>query len=469
MKRTLVFSLIAAAFLLIVNDAEAKYRYRHDLPEFYFELRHSGRWIEFDDGLVVWKPRIYDISWAPYRVGEWIWTDRGWYWYSYESFGEIVYHYGRWFFDDYYGWVWIPDYEWAPAWVEWRYSDNCIGWAPMSPYAAFSASFGFSYTRVYVIPVAHWNFVYIYDFNRPYIGNYFVGERYKYRYYEDTRYYDNTVYRDGDRYAVRGIDKDIVERNAGTKIKTRNLVFDEKESGVDDKRVVVRNKFNGDRGDYNRDDIKFDRPDSKISLNRGDLETGRDSDFLKERDKERNTGIYRNFDNSKPVISAGGGKNDSGNKDKGNVIRIENGRDDEKRNSGAGIKIENGRSDDRNITKDIRPDVTSEIRTGNNNKNDNGNVVIDKRPDVTTEIRTGNNNRNDNTNNRGGNIIKRNEPEKKIIADCNDDNGGSKERDRTPEIRKNDDRKSVNSGGNNGNSGRSPQGRSESNGRTKSR
>ena len=31
---------------------------------------------------------------------------------------------GRWFFDDSYGWVWVPGSEWAPAWVAWRYGDN---------------------------------------------------------------------------------------------------------------------------------------------------------------------------------------------------------------------------------------------------------------------------------------------------------------------------------------------------------
>lgn len=467
MKRTLILSLLAAAFILSVSDADAKYRYGHDLPEFYFELRHSGKWIEFDDGLVVWKPRIYDMGWAPYRSGEWIWTDMGWYWYSYESFGEIVYHYGRWFFDDYYGWVWVPDYEWAPAWVDWRYSDDLIGWAPMSPYATFSVSFGIRYTRVYVIPVAHWNFVYMYDFNRPYIGNYFVAERYKYRYYDGSRPYENSVYRDGDRYAVRGIDKDIVERGAGTKIKTRNLVFDDKESRVDDKKVIVRNKFSGDRNNGSRDEIKFERPDSKISLNRGDVDAGRDSEFLKERDKARNTGITRNNDNGRPVISAGGGRNDSGDKERGTGIRVDNGRDDGKRNDGAGIRIENGKNDDRNINKEKKRDNMPEIRSGRDNKNDNGNIVTEKRPDITPEIRTGRDNRNDN-NNKGGNEIKRNEPKKEIIVGKSD-NGGSKERDRTPEIRKTDDRKSGNSGGNSSNSGRSPQGRSENNGRSKSR
>ena len=35
-------------------------------------------------------------DWAPYTDGYWAYTDGGWTWVSYEEFGGIVYHYGRW-------------------------------------------------------------------------------------------------------------------------------------------------------------------------------------------------------------------------------------------------------------------------------------------------------------------------------------------------------------------------------------
>ncbi len=60
-------------------------------------------------------------------------------------------------YDDYYGWLWYPDYEWAPAWVEWRYDNNYIGWAPLHPYAVFSVSVGIYFTNTYYTPYYHWN------------------------------------------------------------------------------------------------------------------------------------------------------------------------------------------------------------------------------------------------------------------------------------------------------------------------
>jgi len=80
----------------------------------------------------VWRPRVA-LGWRPYYYGSWLWTDEGWYWDSSEPFAWAVYHYGRWVFDPVWGWVWIPGYQWAPAWVTWRYADDVIGWAPLGP------------------------------------------------------------------------------------------------------------------------------------------------------------------------------------------------------------------------------------------------------------------------------------------------------------------------------------------------
>jgi len=78
---------------------------------------------------------------------------------SREPFGWITYHYGRWYYGDFYGWVWIPNDEWGPAWVEWRYDDDYIGWAPLPPYAAFSIAAGIHFSTVWAAPVHYWNFV----------------------------------------------------------------------------------------------------------------------------------------------------------------------------------------------------------------------------------------------------------------------------------------------------------------------
>ena len=133
---------------------------RFEYNNFYVSLAPHGSWIEIDNGLLAWRPSHIHNRWAPYQAGRWVWSSYGWYWDSYEPFGDITYHYGRWYNDDYYGWLWIPDNEWGPAWVEWRYDDDYIGWAPLSPYATFSISIGaIRFTHAYTSPWGIWNFV----------------------------------------------------------------------------------------------------------------------------------------------------------------------------------------------------------------------------------------------------------------------------------------------------------------------
>ena len=100
---------------------------------FYDSLSNQGNWIQTDDYGYVWQPNVNDPNWAPYTDGRWVYTDDGWTWDSNESYGWAVYHYGRWANLDGTGWVWVPGYTWAPAWVSWRYGDGYVGWAPLPP------------------------------------------------------------------------------------------------------------------------------------------------------------------------------------------------------------------------------------------------------------------------------------------------------------------------------------------------
>ncbi len=82
----------------------------------------------------VWLPEDVSPDWRPYTVGHWVSTEEyGWYWESNEPFAWAVYHYGRWGYDPDYGWFWVPGDTWAPAWVQWRYDDQYVGWAPIGP------------------------------------------------------------------------------------------------------------------------------------------------------------------------------------------------------------------------------------------------------------------------------------------------------------------------------------------------
>jgi len=100
---------------------------------FYDSLSTMGNWIQTDDYGYVWQPNVQDPNWAPYTDGNWVYTNDGWTWNSNEPFGWATYHYGRWVNLDGTGWVWVPGYTWAPAWVSWRYGDGYVGWAPLPP------------------------------------------------------------------------------------------------------------------------------------------------------------------------------------------------------------------------------------------------------------------------------------------------------------------------------------------------
>lgn len=102
-------------------------------PElFRSTLSSHGEWYPSARYGNVWRPRVA-AGWRPYYYGAWLWTDEGWYWESSEPFAWAVYHYGRWVFDPAWGWVWVPGYQWAPAWVTWRFGVDVVGWAPLGP------------------------------------------------------------------------------------------------------------------------------------------------------------------------------------------------------------------------------------------------------------------------------------------------------------------------------------------------
>ncbi len=222
-KFALVLFLALIAF---TQETEGKLLSYHsvNINYFYYELSPYGEWIELEGDLLVWRPVRVNYSWSPYSIGRWEWTSYGWYWDSYEPFGWITYHYGRWIYDDYYGWIWIPDYEWAPAWVEWRYDDLYIGWAPLPPYASFSINVGIYFSVNWHHDYYHWHFVDYRRFCSDRVYDYYISANHVHRFFTRTKYRTNYAYRDG-RIVNRGIDRKFVERRAGRRIRTRDIVF----------------------------------------------------------------------------------------------------------------------------------------------------------------------------------------------------------------------------------------------------
>lgn len=117
-------------------------------------LEDYGSWRPHPRFGEVWVPRAVPPDWRPYQDGHWVYTDEwGWYWVSDDveaDWGWVVYHYGRWAFEPGFGWFWVPGDEWAPAWVNWRYGDEFVGWAPLPPDELVES---------YEVEPAYWMFV----------------------------------------------------------------------------------------------------------------------------------------------------------------------------------------------------------------------------------------------------------------------------------------------------------------------
>jgi hypothetical protein len=242
---------------------------------FYDHLQAHGDWIELDDRLIVWRPRFTRHGWAPYQRGSWIWTNYGWYWDSYDSFGYIAYHYGRWYYDDYYGWIWIPDYEWAPAWVEWRYDDEYIGWAPLPPYAMYHRQHGISYSAAYTIGYHHWNFIKYRNFCRQNVYSYMIQSNEKYRVFARTKVRNEYSYRNNG-IVNHGIERDFIRQRGGDGMREREIVFTNSEnvrtrqSQVGNTRIEVGIPADNSNNTEARD-MKISRGERTSSINTADV------------------------------------------------------------------------------------------------------------------------------------------------------------------------------------------------------
>jgi hypothetical protein len=168
--------LILVIFLGARATAIAQYNYSLAIPEqnaniqydlsllsyndFYQNLAPYGQWIEDPKYGYVWSPNV-DAAFRPYYSnGHWALTGNGNTWISGYAWGWACFHYGRWTFNKYYGWLWIPGQDWGPAWVSWCEGNGFYGWAPLSPgYAPSSKS-------DYICPNDWWVFLppkYIYS------------------------------------------------------------------------------------------------------------------------------------------------------------------------------------------------------------------------------------------------------------------------------------------------------------------
>jgi hypothetical protein len=164
-------------------DPEVSYQ------SFYDQLSPYGQWIDDPTYGYVWMPEA-GPDFKPYATnGHWVYTDEGWTWASDYTWGWAVFHYGRWFFQDGYGWMWIPGHEWAPAWVSWRNSSDYYGWAPLGPNVSVNISIGGGYNP----PPHYWCFVPHEYITSPQVRNYYINENRNVTIIHNTTIINNTT------------------------------------------------------------------------------------------------------------------------------------------------------------------------------------------------------------------------------------------------------------------------------------
>jgi hypothetical protein len=99
------------------------------------ELDGDGEWVYVDEVRNwCWRPVGVAVDWRPYWRGRWGAYPGGMTWISDEPWGYVTYHHGRWGWGIGFGWYWIPEVRYAPAWVAWQTTDAYIGWAPVGFY-----------------------------------------------------------------------------------------------------------------------------------------------------------------------------------------------------------------------------------------------------------------------------------------------------------------------------------------------
>lgn len=145
-------SLVLFTGLLFSSEKVKAEHFGVSFQVFYDALTPYGDWVKDARYGYIWLPAVYD-DFHPYGTnGHWVMTEFGNTWVSDYDWGWAPFHYGRWYFDDYYqSWAWIPGYEWAPAWVSWRSGGGYYGWAPLGPGVSINVRIN--------IPTRHWVFI----------------------------------------------------------------------------------------------------------------------------------------------------------------------------------------------------------------------------------------------------------------------------------------------------------------------
>lgn len=232
MKRVLLAVTVLALVFPAWRQTEAA---DVSIDFFYDNIGDGGSWVEVADYGYCWQPTVAvsNRSWRPYSDGYWAYTDVGWTWVSYEDFGWATYHYGRWIRLRDRGWFWVPDREWAPAWVSWRTGGDYVGWAPLPPRRAGDYYDNSPITaRVDIdfdIGPLYYNFVDVRYIGEPVLRERIFAPDQNVRYITSTVNVTNITYRDNQVYNY-GPDYNTLSRYSNRPIQRLSL---QRETNVD--------------------------------------------------------------------------------------------------------------------------------------------------------------------------------------------------------------------------------------------
>jgi len=177
MKNMIKLPAIVLGLMLLLTGTTQKVMAQSEdvsLQSFYDELAPYGQWINDPQYGYVWRPDVDQGEFRPYYTnGRWAMTEYGNTWVSNYDWGWAPFHYGRWVYNRYNEWIWIPDTVWGPAWVSWRSGGGYYGWAPLGPSISIGINIGHGGYR---IPDMCWNFI---PYNNIYYNSYprYYGSR----------------------------------------------------------------------------------------------------------------------------------------------------------------------------------------------------------------------------------------------------------------------------------------------------
>jgi len=240
----IVTAALLTACLTVGASGEYEYSSRSEVSTdvsfdvFYSNLSPHGSWLVSAEYGRVWQPYEYDRGWNPYYDGRWVYSDFGWTWVSDYRWGAIPYHYGTWYADASYGWVWVPGTVWAPSWVVFRTGPDYIGWCPVSPRFSVSASLRFDEPRS-----EQFVFVSSRDFLSPRIRTAVIQDNRRTTVINNTQIVNNITI-ENNIVVNRGPDVASVERASGRQVRRYRI---EEVAKVAPGRTVDREQLRADR------------------------------------------------------------------------------------------------------------------------------------------------------------------------------------------------------------------------------